>query len=136
MDTEPLLSPEGEAGSASPAKDNQKRQEGTREIAKKDEAEEHEEMEVEEKKQVKMDEIKPIIVSTVSEVLAQPVKETFTVTPTETPLISDLFGGARSNLIEVPLYVLKPLEGEGMEESGDMEGTYGDDKKKFLWLFL
>ncbi|XP_045061220.1 calmodulin-regulated spectrin-associated protein 2a isoform X4 [Coregonus clupeaformis] len=136
MDTEPLLSPEGEAGSASPAKDNQKRQEGTREIAKKDEAEEHEEMEVEEKKQVKMDEIKPIIVSTVSEVLAQPVKETFTVTPTETPLISDLFGGARSNLIEVPLYVLKPLEGEGMEESGDMEGTYGDDKKNSCGFFF
>ncbi|XP_071200635.1 calmodulin-regulated spectrin-associated protein 2a isoform X2 [Salvelinus alpinus] len=139
-DTEPLLSPETEAGSASspssPAKDNQKRQEVTREIAKKDEAEEHEEMEVEEKKQVKMDELKPIIVSTVSEVLAQPVKETFTVTPTETPLISDLFGGARSNLIEVPLYVLKPLEGEGMEESGDMEGTYGDDEKMSCGFFF
>uniref|UniRef100_A0A673ZKZ0 Calmodulin regulated spectrin-associated protein family, member 2a n=1 Tax=Salmo trutta TaxID=8032 RepID=A0A673ZKZ0_SALTR len=112
-DTEPLLSPETEAGT-----------------------EEHEEMEVEEKKQVKMDELKPIIVSTVSEVLAQPVKETFTVTPTETPLISDLFGGARSNLIEVPLYVLKPLEGEGMEESGDMEGTYGDDEKMSCGFFF
>uniref|UniRef100_A0A4W5QE89 Calmodulin regulated spectrin-associated protein family, member 2a n=1 Tax=Hucho hucho TaxID=62062 RepID=A0A4W5QE89_9TELE len=86
---------------------------------------EHEEME-----------LKPIIVSTVSEVLAQPVKETFTVTPTETPLISDLFGGARSNLIEVPLYVLKPHEGEGMEESGDMEGTYGDDEKMSCGFFF
>uniref|UniRef100_A0A8C7LQF7 Calmodulin regulated spectrin-associated protein family, member 2a n=1 Tax=Oncorhynchus mykiss TaxID=8022 RepID=A0A8C7LQF7_ONCMY len=109
---------------------------GEKPIAKKDEAEEHEEMEVEEKKQVKMDELKPIIVSTVSEVLAQPVKETFTVTPTETPLISDLFGGARSNLIEVPLYVFKPLEGEGMEESGDMEGIYGDDEKMSCGFFF
>uniref|UniRef100_A0A8C7CQF5 Calmodulin regulated spectrin-associated protein family, member 2a n=1 Tax=Oncorhynchus kisutch TaxID=8019 RepID=A0A8C7CQF5_ONCKI len=88
-------------------------------------AEEHEEME-----------LKPIIVSIVSEVLAQPVKETFTVTPTETPLISDLFGGARSNLIEVPLYVFKPLEGEGMEESGDMEGIYGDDEKMSCGFFF
>ncbi|CDQ89584.1 unnamed protein product, partial [Oncorhynchus mykiss] len=72
------------------AKDKQKRQEGTREIAKKDEAEEHEEMEVEEKKQVKMDELKPII----------------------------------------------PLEGEGMEESGDMEGIYGDDEKMSCGFFF
>uniref|UniRef100_A0A673ZL13 Calmodulin regulated spectrin-associated protein family, member 2a n=1 Tax=Salmo trutta TaxID=8032 RepID=A0A673ZL13_SALTR len=92
--------------------------------------------EIAKKDEVKMDELKPIIVSTVSEVLAQPVKETFTVTPTETPLISDLFGGARSNLIEVPLYVLKPLEGEGMEESGDMEGTYGDDEKMSCGFFF
>uniref|UniRef100_A0A673ZI06 Calmodulin regulated spectrin-associated protein family, member 2a n=1 Tax=Salmo trutta TaxID=8032 RepID=A0A673ZI06_SALTR len=42
----------------------------------------------------------------------------------------------KSNLIEVPLYVLKPLEGEGMEESGDMEGTYGDDEKMSCGFFF
>ncbi|XP_029551329.1 calmodulin-regulated spectrin-associated protein 2 isoform X3 [Salmo trutta] len=126
-DTEHMLSPEREAVSASspssPAKNNQRTQQGTLEISKKDDEKE-------------MEEIKPIIVSTVSEVLAQPVKESFTVTPTETPLISDMFGQARSNLIEVPLYVLNPLEGEGMEESEDMQGTYGDDEKMSCGFFF
>ncbi|XP_014005308.1 calmodulin-regulated spectrin-associated protein 2 isoform X1 [Salmo salar] len=135
-DTEHMLSPEREAVSASspssPAKNNQRTQQGTLEISKKDD-----EKEMEEKMHNdKMEEIKPIIVSTVSEVLAQPVKESFTVTPTETPLISDMFGQARSNLIEVPLYVLKPLEGEGMEESEDMQGTYGDDEKMSCGFFF
>uniref|UniRef100_A0A673XQQ1 Calmodulin regulated spectrin-associated protein family, member 2a n=1 Tax=Salmo trutta TaxID=8032 RepID=A0A673XQQ1_SALTR len=111
-DTEHMLSPERE-----------RTQQGTLEISKKDDEKE-------------MEEIKPIIVSTVSEVLAQPVKESFTVTPTETPLISDMFGQARSNLIEVPLYVLNPLEGEGMEESEDMQGTYGDDEKMSCGFFF
>ncbi|XP_029489422.2 calmodulin-regulated spectrin-associated protein 2-like [Oncorhynchus nerka] len=137
-DTEHVLSPEREAVSApspsSPAKNNQRTQQGTLEISKKDDAEEKE-ME-EEKHKYKMEEIKPIIVSTVSEVLAQPVKESFTVTPTETPLISDMFGQARSNLIEVPLYVLKPLEGEGMEESEGMQGTYGDNEKMSCGFFF
>ncbi|XP_071022835.1 calmodulin-regulated spectrin-associated protein 2-like [Oncorhynchus clarkii lewisi] len=137
-DTEHVLSPEREAVSASspssPAKNNQRTQQGTLEISKKDD-EEEKEME-EEKDKYKMEEIKPIIVSTVSEVLAQPVKESFTVTPTETPLISDMFGQARSNLIEVPLYVLKPLEGEGMEESEGMQGTYGDNEKMSCGFFF
>ncbi|XP_064808670.1 calmodulin-regulated spectrin-associated protein 2-like isoform X2 [Oncorhynchus masou masou] len=128
-DTEHVLSPEREAVSASSlssaAKNNQRTQPGTLEISKKDDAEEKE-----------MEEIKPIIVSTVSEVLAQPVKESFTVTPTETPLISDLFGQARSHLIEVPLYVLKPLEGEGMEESEGMHGTYGDNERTSCGFFF
>ncbi|XP_042178834.1 calmodulin-regulated spectrin-associated protein 2-like [Oncorhynchus tshawytscha] len=136
-DTEHVLSPEREAVSASspssPAKNNQRTQQGTLEISR-DDAEEKE-ME-EEKHKYKMEEIKPIIVSTVSEVLAQPVKESFTVTPTETPLISDMFGQARSNLIEVPLYVLKPLEGEGMEESEGMQGTYGDNEKMSCGFFF
>ncbi|XP_038856767.1 calmodulin-regulated spectrin-associated protein 2-like [Salvelinus namaycush] len=134
-DTEHVLSPEREAVSASspssPAKNNQRTQPGTLEISKKDDVEEKE---MEHK--YKMEEIKPIIVSTVSEVLAQPVKESFTVTPTETPFISDMFGQARSNLIEVPLYVLKPLEGEGMEESEDMQGTYGEDEKMSCGFFF
>uniref|UniRef100_A0A4W5Q7M8 Calmodulin regulated spectrin-associated protein family, member 2a n=1 Tax=Hucho hucho TaxID=62062 RepID=A0A4W5Q7M8_9TELE len=103
----------------------------------KDDAEENEEKEIDEKKHKdNMEEIKPIIVSTVSEVLAQPVKESFSVTPTETPLISDMFSQARSNLIEVPLYVLKPLEGEGMEDSEDIQGTYGDDEKMSCGFFF
>uniref|UniRef100_A0A8C7ILU1 Calmodulin regulated spectrin-associated protein family, member 2a n=1 Tax=Oncorhynchus kisutch TaxID=8019 RepID=A0A8C7ILU1_ONCKI len=132
-DTEHVLSPEREAVSASspssPAKNNQRTQQGTLEISKKDDVEE-------EKHKYKMEEIKPVIVSTISEVLAQPVKESFTVTPTETPLISDMFGQARSNLIEVPLYVLKPLEGEGMEESEGMQGTYGDTEKMSCGFFF
>ncbi|XP_071198495.1 calmodulin-regulated spectrin-associated protein 2-like isoform X1 [Salvelinus alpinus] len=137
-DTEHVLSPEREAVSASspssPAKNNHRTQPGTLEISKKDDVEEKE---MEEKKhKYKIEEIKPIIVSTVSEVLAQPVKESFTVTPTETPFISDMFGQARSNLIEVPLYVFKPLEGKGMEESEDMQGTYGDDEKMSCGFFF
>ncbi|XP_041745614.2 calmodulin-regulated spectrin-associated protein 2 isoform X2 [Coregonus clupeaformis] len=141
-DTEPVLSPEREAVSdsspSSPAKYNQRTQQRTLEISKKDEDEvdeEDEEKEIEEQKD-KMEEIQPIMVSTVSEVLAQPVKESFTVTPTETPLILDMFGQARSNLIEVPLYVLKPLEGEEMEESEDMQGTYGDDHNMACGFFF
>jgi hypothetical protein len=47
-----------------------------------------------------------------------------------------MFGQARSNLIEVPLYVLKPLEGEGMEESEGMQGTYGDNEKMSCGFFF
>ncbi|CDQ83784.1 unnamed protein product [Oncorhynchus mykiss] len=49
---------------------------------------------------------------------------------------TDMFGQARSNLIEVPLYVLKPLEGEGMEESEGMQGTYGDNEKMSCGFFF
>ncbi|KAL1023326.1 hypothetical protein UPYG_G00039280 [Umbra pygmaea] len=133
-DTEPLLSPDRETTRPSsppyPAKHNQTTQPGTAE-------EEAEEQVTEEEEQSRTEEVKPTVMSTISEVLAQPVKETFTVTPTEMPLISELFGQARSNLIEVPLYVMKPLDGgEGSEESEDMKGTYGDNEKTSCGFFF
>uniref|UniRef100_A0A6Q2ZB71 Calmodulin regulated spectrin-associated protein family, member 2a n=1 Tax=Esox lucius TaxID=8010 RepID=A0A6Q2ZB71_ESOLU len=105
------------------------------EIGDKETDEDNEEMVTEEEEQKeKVEEIKPVIMSTVSEVLAQPVKETFTVTPTETPLMSVLLDRTRSSLIEVPLYT--PPEGEGMGESGDAQENYGDEEKTSCGFFF
>ncbi|XP_034149750.1 calmodulin-regulated spectrin-associated protein 2a isoform X3 [Esox lucius] len=121
----------GPSSPSYPATDHRETQPGTLE----DEQEENEEMVTEEEEQKeKVEEIKPVIMSTVSEVLAQPVKETFTVTPTETPLMSVLLDRTRSSLIEVPLYT--PPEGEGMGESGDAQENYGDEEKTSCGFFF
>ncbi|XP_066547719.1 calmodulin-regulated spectrin-associated protein 2a isoform X3 [Amia ocellicauda] len=81
-------------------------------------------------------EMKPIE-STVSEVLSQPIMETFTVTPTENP--SDLIGQSTRNLIEVPLSVLKPLDGQELEEVGEGETggeMYDEDQKMCCGFFF
>ncbi|KAJ8376169.1 hypothetical protein SKAU_G00067490 [Synaphobranchus kaupii] len=81
-------------------------------------------------------EMKPVE-STVSEVLSQPITETFTVTPTEHP--SDIFSQSNKNLIEVPLSVLKPLDGQMQLESEEVEGArdnYDDDQKMCCGFFF
>ncbi|KAG9351140.1 hypothetical protein JZ751_025030 [Albula glossodonta] len=82
-----------------------------------------------------MKEIKPVE-STVSEVLSQPITETFTVTPTEHP--ADMFSQSNRNLIEVPLSVLKPLDGHMQLESGEAEGPrdINDDDQKMCCGFF
>ncbi|XP_054645287.1 calmodulin-regulated spectrin-associated protein 2a isoform X3 [Dunckerocampus dactyliophorus] len=52
-----------------------------------------------------------------AEVLAHPVVETFTVTPTEIPTLPDV----KSNLIEVPLSVVKRLEDMTLDGSVELE---------------
>ncbi|KAJ8384534.1 hypothetical protein AAFF_G00204490 [Aldrovandia affinis] len=92
-------------------------------------------MEVQEKVEM-VKEMKPLE-STVSEVLSQPVTETFTVTPTEHP--ADVISQSSRNLIEVPLSVLKPLDGQRQLESGDVEGArevYDDDQKMCCGFFF
>ncbi|KAJ7993455.1 hypothetical protein DPEC_G00272610 [Dallia pectoralis] len=133
-DTEAPHSPDGKVGTTSPpSKPNNN--ERTQPETLVDEEEETVEMRTEEEEQwEKMEEVKPVIMSTVSEVLAQPVRETFTVTPTETPLTSHLFDQPKSNLIEVPLYV--PLDGDGMEGSGDSQENYGDAEKTSCGFFF
>ncbi|XP_062306479.1 calmodulin-regulated spectrin-associated protein 2a isoform X3 [Osmerus eperlanus] len=125
--SDPLLSPEKEASNpasavpsppSSPAKGpNQQDQEEDIEGEIR-----NEDMETE-MEMVKEEEIRPIIGSSVSEVLAHLVTETFTVTPTEAPAPILVQSQTRSSLIEVPLSVLKPLEGEVLEESGEMQAT-------------
>nr|XP_057929141.1 calmodulin-regulated spectrin-associated protein 2a isoform X2 [Doryrhamphus excisus] len=51
------------------------------------------------------------------EVLAHPVVETFTVTPTEIPVLPEV----QSHLIEVPLSVVKPLEDLTLDGSVELE---------------
>ncbi|XP_043079027.1 calmodulin-regulated spectrin-associated protein 2a isoform X9 [Puntigrus tetrazona] len=74
-------------------------------------------------------EIKPAVESSVSEVLSQIVMETVIVTPTE-PV--DITHQTNKNLIEVPLSVLKPLDGQVLEEEGEKEtsGENLDDEQK------
>ncbi|KAL4635060.1 calmodulin-regulated spectrin-associated protein 2 isoform X3 [Arapaima gigas] len=88
--------------------------------------------EVEKKEQ---EEIKPIE-SIVSEVLAQPIIETFTITSSANPV--DVSGHSTRNLIEVPLSVLKPLEGQVLEEvrEGEGNGDFYDDNQKMCCGFF
>lgn len=81
-------------------------------------------------------EIKPTVGSSVSEVLSQAVKETFIVTPTEKPL--DLVSQNNKNLIEVPLSILKPLDGQELEEGGETvtTGENQDDDQKMCCGFF
>ncbi|XP_073688830.1 calmodulin-regulated spectrin-associated protein 2-like, partial [Garra rufa] len=80
-------------------------------------------------------EIKPAVESSVSEVLSQVVMETVIVTPTE-PI--DFALQANKNLIEVPLSVLKPLDGQVLEEEGEKEtsGENLDDEQKMCCGFF
>ncbi|KAJ8277958.1 hypothetical protein GJAV_G00082140 [Gymnothorax javanicus] len=109
----------------SPAKETQQKhlkEENTEELVKKTD--------------VTVKEVKPVE-STVSEVLSQPITETFTVTPTEPP--SDLFGHSNKNLIEVPLSVLKPLDGQMQLESEEVErarDNQDDDQKMCCGFFF
>ncbi|XP_071374988.1 calmodulin-regulated spectrin-associated protein 2a [Centroberyx affinis] len=93
------------------------------------------EMETDEKS---VADIKPTVDSSVSEVLSQPVKETFTVTPTESPPQLGASGQTKSSLIEVPLSVLKPLEGISLEDAGEMQQEEGldDDQKMCRGFFF
>uniref|UniRef100_A0A672KC82 Calponin-homology (CH) domain-containing protein n=1 Tax=Sinocyclocheilus grahami TaxID=75366 RepID=A0A672KC82_SINGR len=79
--------------------------------------------------------IKPAVESSVSEVLSQIVMETVIVTPTE-PV--DITHQTNKNLIEVPLSVLKPLDGQALEEEGEKEtsGENLDDDQKMCCGFF
>lgn len=80
--------------------------------------------------------IKPAVESTVSEVLSQIVMETVIVTPTE-PF--DIAYQTNKNLIEVPLSVLKPLEGQALEEEMEKEASgenQDDDQKACCGFFF
>lgn len=80
--------------------------------------------------------IKPAVESTVSEVLSQIVMETVIVTPTE-PF--DIAHQTNKNLIEVPLSVLKPLEGKALEEEVEKEASgenQDDDQKACCGFFF
>lgn len=81
-------------------------------------------------------EIKPTVESSVSEVLSQAVKETFIVTPTEKPL--DVVCQNNKGLIEVPLSILKPLDGQELEEGGETltAGESQDDDQKMCCGFF
>ncbi|XP_061831985.1 calmodulin-regulated spectrin-associated protein 2a isoform X4 [Nerophis lumbriciformis] len=61
--------------------------------------------------------------SSLSEVLAHPVVETFTVAPTEIPVLPEV----KSNLIEVSLSVVKPLEDLPLDDSIELELEGVDD---------
>uniref|UniRef100_A0A9J8DJT8 Calmodulin regulated spectrin-associated protein family, member 2a n=1 Tax=Cyprinus carpio carpio TaxID=630221 RepID=A0A9J8DJT8_CYPCA len=91
----------------------------------------------EEREQLKKptNEIKPAVKSSVSEVLSQIVMETVIVTPTE-PV--DITHQTNKNLIEVPLSVLKPLDGQALEEEGEKEtsGENLDDEQKMCCGFF
>ncbi|XP_063747982.1 calmodulin-regulated spectrin-associated protein 2a isoform X2 [Eleginops maclovinus] len=73
--------------------------------------------------------LKPLIESSVPEVLAHPVVETFTVTPTEIPPQPEDPGQVKSNLIEVPLSVVKPLEDLTLADDLDMQQGDEDEQK-------
>uniref|UniRef100_A0A671PP52 Calmodulin-regulated spectrin-associated protein 2-like n=1 Tax=Sinocyclocheilus anshuiensis TaxID=1608454 RepID=A0A671PP52_9TELE len=80
-------------------------------------------------------EIKPVVESSVSEVLTQIVMETVIVTPTE-PV--DIAHQTNKNLIEVPLSVLKPLDGQTLQDEGEKEtsGENLDDEQKMFRGFF
>uniref|UniRef100_A0A8C2JUY6 Calmodulin regulated spectrin-associated protein family, member 2a n=1 Tax=Cyprinus carpio TaxID=7962 RepID=A0A8C2JUY6_CYPCA len=77
----------------------------------------------------KENEIKPAVESSVSEVLTQIVMETVIVTPTE-PV--DIVHQTNKNLTEVPLSILKPLDGQTLQDEGEKEtsGENLDDEQK------
>ncbi len=79
--------------------------------------------------------IKPAVESSVSEVLSQIVMETVIVTPTE-PV--DITHQTNKNLIEVPLSVLKPLDGQALDKEGEKEtsGENLDDEQKMCCGFF
>ncbi|XP_060797752.1 calmodulin-regulated spectrin-associated protein 2a isoform X2 [Neoarius graeffei] len=81
-------------------------------------------------------EIKPTVESSVSEVLSQAVKETFIVTPTEKPI--DFVIQNNKSLIEVPLSVLKPADGQELDEGGETltAGENQDDDQKMCCGFF
>lgn len=139
MQAEPLC-PEGTASDLTlPTKDIQQPETETdiadsRTKELENSVEENEEMEDEGKESE--GEIKPTVESSVSEVLSQAVKETFIVTPTEKPV--DLVSQNNKSLIEVPLSILKPLDGQELEEGGETltAGENQDDDQKMCCGFF
>ncbi|XP_048039061.1 calmodulin-regulated spectrin-associated protein 2a isoform X2 [Megalobrama amblycephala] len=103
--------------------------------AKEPEDKENKPTEEREKLKRPTDDIKPAVESSVSEVLSQIVMETVFVTPTE-PV--DIAHQTNKNLIEVPLSVLKPLDGQALEEEGEKEtsGENQDDEQKMSCGFF
>uniref|UniRef100_A0A3B4ZMU6 Calmodulin regulated spectrin associated protein family member 2 n=1 Tax=Stegastes partitus TaxID=144197 RepID=A0A3B4ZMU6_9TELE len=84
-------------------------------------------------------ELKPTMEASFPEILAHPVVETFTVMPTEIPPQPEPSEQAKSNLIEVPLSVVNPLEDlpldDGLEmQQGNAEGL--DDEQKICRGFF
>ncbi|XP_023660277.2 calmodulin-regulated spectrin-associated protein 2a isoform X2 [Paramormyrops kingsleyae] len=85
-------------------------------------------------KELRPKQFKPIE-STVSEVLSQPITETFTITSSGSPV--DLTAQSTSNLIEVPLSVLKPVDGQMLDYSRERSGdVYEDDQKMCCGFFF
>ncbi|XP_051550046.1 calmodulin-regulated spectrin-associated protein 2-like isoform X2 [Myxocyprinus asiaticus] len=81
------------------------------------------------------EEIKPAVVSSVLEVLLQPKTDMVIVTPTEKPV--DINQQNNKNLIEVPLSVLKPLDGQALDvEEEDTSGENQDDEQKMCCGFF
>lgn len=81
--------------------------------------------------------VKPAVESNASEVLTQTIREKVIVTPTEAP--ADFLNQSNKNLIEVPLSVLKPLDGAVLEESGEQGATtegLDDDQKTCCGFFF
>ncbi|CAN9500959.1 unnamed protein product [Ophioblennius macclurei] len=87
----------------------------------KPETEAHGESDVKTGDQTSAVELKPVK-SSFPEFLAHPVVETFTVTPTEMPPHPE---SPKSNLIEVPLSVMKPLEDLSLDDGA--EGQQADE---------
>ncbi|XP_046713634.1 calmodulin-regulated spectrin-associated protein 2a isoform X3 [Silurus meridionalis] len=118
MQDEPVFTEGTTSDLTSPTKDLQQTENDTV-IADFEEFENSAEENVEMKNKGKESEgeIKPTVETSVSEVLSQAVKETYTVTPTEKP--ADIAGQNNKNLIEVPLSILKPLEGQEFEDAGE-----------------
>lgn len=70
--------------------------------------------------------LKPTVESAFPEVLSHPVTETFTVALTETPPQPEASGQAKSSLIEVPLSVVKQLEGLTGDDGSEMQQDNGE----------
>lgn len=76
--------------------------------------------------------LKPVLESTLPEVLSHPVVETFTVSPAEIPLKPETSTQLKSNLIEVPLSVVKSLEDlvlvDALDQQHGSMDTLDDDQ--------
>ncbi|XP_019112272.2 calmodulin-regulated spectrin-associated protein 2a isoform X3 [Larimichthys crocea] len=128
-ESESLLSPEKEHASicvansppCSPNLQNKKEQKSEARETEKSQSKNTDVETDEQKVQKSVAELKPTIESSFPEVLAHPVVETFTVTPTEIPPQPEDSGLVKSNLIEVPLSVVKPLEDLTLDDDLEMQ---------------
>ncbi|XP_057181579.1 calmodulin-regulated spectrin-associated protein 2a isoform X2 [Triplophysa rosa] len=120
----------------SPTKETQQFETGEVDISAKEPTEEKMKQIKGTEKQKPTDEIRPAVESNVSEVLTQFVMETVIVTPTEKP--ADITHQSNMNLIEVPLSVLKPLDGQMLVEEGEKEpsGENKEDDQKLCCGFF
>ncbi|TKS74398.1 Calmodulin-regulated spectrin-associated protein 2 [Collichthys lucidus] len=128
-ESESLLSPEKEHASicvansppSSPNLQNKKEQKSEARETEMSQSKNTDVETDEQKVQKTVAELKPTIESSFPEVLAHPVVETFTVTPTEIPPQPEDSGLVKSNLIEVPLSVVKPLEDLTLDDDLEMQ---------------